>query len=133
MSFKFEFKIDYEKLTALLDTFLKSHSDELTSIMGQCLKLQQQSEEPNIQSIPPFEHPSQRPPVLQPEPSAPSQIQSLPIVSQEKKQSEPDCTVDNRPLIGDSIPEDPLQNLFSNTNNQTRYHDRNPNNKKGGI
>lgn len=118
MSFKFEFKIDYEKLTALLDTFLKSHSDELTSIMGQCLKLQQQE-----QSESPV-------PVPQPiEPQAPSQIQSLPI--QEKQL--PDCTVDNRPLIGDSIPEDPLQNLFSNntnTNNQTRYHDRNPNNKK---
>ena len=43
MSFKFEFKIDYEKLTALLDTFLKSHSDELTSIMGKCLVLQPSS------------------------------------------------------------------------------------------
>ena len=57
MSFKFEFKIDYEKLTALLDTFLKSHSDELTSIMGKCLVLQpssSSSESPVVTPPPPL-------------------------------------------------------------------------------
>jgi len=126
MSFKFEFKIDYEKLTALLDTFLKSHSDELTSIMGQCLVLQPSSSE----SPAPAPAPAPAPVPQQQETMQAPNVQSLPI----HKEEETDQIVDNRPLIGDSIPEDPLQNLFSsNTNNQTRYHDRNPNNKKGGI
>ncbi len=93
MSFKFEFKIDYEKLTALLDTFLKSHSDELTSIMGQCLKLQQQqSESPSTPPAPP--------------------------------QPEPQQSALSKPLIGEDIPDDPLQNLFSVNQNPTRYRDR---------
>jgi len=90
MSFKFEFKIDYEKLTTLLDSFLKSHSDELTSIMGKCL-------------------------VLQPSDNT----------STEKQQKQIDIKVDNRPIIGDDIPDDPLQNLFSTNQNPTRYQDRN--------
>src|SRR5688572_22011286 len=95
MSFKFEFKIDYEKLTTLLDSFLKSHSDELTSIMGKCL-------------------------VLQPSDTS----------GTEKQQKQIDIKVDNRPIIGDDIPDDPLQNLFSTNQNPTRYQDRN-NVKKG--
>ena len=87
MSFKFEFKIDYDKLTALLDTFLKSHSDELTSIMGQCL-------------------------VLQPSSSGGDTPTSSP------------SSTDTKPLIGEDIPEDPLQNLFSVNQNPTRYRDR---------
>lgn len=92
MSFKFEFKIDYEKLTALLDTFLKSHSDELTSIMGKCLVLQPSSESP----------PPPIPPIPPPPPSSTT----------------------TKPLIGEDIPEDPLQNLFSVNQNPTRYRDR---------
>ena len=108
MSFKFEFKIDYAKLTALLDTFLKEHSAELTSIMGKCLVLEPSSG--NSNSNPP----QQQPPAVQPIIQAPS-----------------DHTVDNRPLIGDSIPEDPFSNMFSNSDT-TRYKDRNnPNIKKG--
>ena len=99
MSFKFEFKIDYSKLTSLLDKFLKSHSDELTSIMGQCLVLQPSNTTPS----PPPEPPVQ-PPIAK----------------------EPDQTIDNRPLIGDSIPEDPFSNMFTNPNTDTtRYKDRN--------
>lgn len=104
MSFKFEFKIDYEKLTALLDTFLKSHSDELTSIMGKCLVLQPSNGSNKEESI-----------------------QKLPISSSSTVlPKEPDHQIDNRPMIGDEIPEDPLQNLFQNSNTtNTRYRDRN--------
>lgn len=124
----------------MLDTFLKSHSDELTSIMGKCLVLQQQQsqaevipQQPIVQSLPipqpPPEHTSQRPPSSTTQPQV--------------TVSAPDLKVDNRPLIGDTIPEDPLSNLFNsstnNNNNPTRYQDRNnsnqqrnnPNNKKG--
>ena len=94
MSFKFEFKIDYEKLTALLDTFLKSHSDELTSIMGKCLVLQPSSGGSD-DIIPPSSSPT----------------------------SSPSSTT-TKPLIGEDIPEDPLQNLFSVNQNPTRYRDR---------
>jgi len=88
MSFKFEFKIDYEKLTTLLDSFLKSHSDELTSIMGKCLVLQP-SDGGGSNTPPP-----------------------------------PSGTV-TKPLISEDIPDDPLQNLFSISNqNPTRYRDR---------
>jgi hypothetical protein len=103
MSFKFEFKIDYEKLTTLLDSFLKSHSDELTSIMGKCLVLQ-----PSSNDAPPHIPPSPIPP--------PSSTEQQPQI---------DHKVDNRPLIGEDIPEDPLQNLFSINQNPTRYKDRN--------
>lgn len=102
MSFKFEFKIDYSKLTLLLDKFLKSHSDELTSIMGQCLVLQ--------------------PSNTTPEPVQAPIVQSLPMHQTDEK----DQVVDNRPLIGDSIPEDPFSNMFTNPNTDTtRYKDRN--------
>lgn len=104
MSFKFEFKIDYSKLTSLLDKFLKSHSDELTSIMGQCLVLQPSNNSP---PSPPPEPPVQ----------APERIVEARLTDQ---------TVDNRPLIGDSIPEDPFSNMFGNPNaNITRFRDRN--------
>lgn len=123
MSFKFEFKIDYGKLTALLDTFLKSHSDELTSIMGQCLVLQPSSG--NNEPVPTLsQQPTQQPPIVTP----------LPVSTVTEKQ--PDQTIDNRPLIGDSMPEDPLQNLFSNNPNAstTRFQDRNnPHMKKGHM
>lgn len=93
MSFKFEFKIDYEKLTTLLDSFLKSHSDELTSIMGKCLVLQPSSSTDTSPISPP-----------------------VPLRTEQKQ----DHKIDDRPLIGEDIPEEPLQNLF----NQTRYKDR---------
>jgi len=99
LSFKFEFKIDYEKLTTLLDSFLKSHSDELTSIMGKCLVLQ-----PSGGDVPTT-------------PTAPSST----VQQQDHK-------VDNRPLIGEDIPDEPFQNLFSINQNPTRFQDRN--NKK---
>lgn len=102
MSFKFEFKIDYSKLTSLLDKFLKSHSDELTSIMGQCLVLEPSNNNNNLP------------------------VQEQPIIQAPERIIEPDQTIDNRPLIGDSIPEDPLSNLFGNPNaDTTRYKDRN--------
>lgn len=99
MSFKFEFKIDYAKLTALLDTFLKEHSAELTSIMGKCL-------------------------VLEPSSGNSSPPQQQPVQEQSTIQAPSDHVVDNRPLIGDSIPEDPFSNMFSNSDT-TRYKDRN--------
>lgn len=101
MSFKFEFKIDYDKLTALLDTFLKSHSDELTSIMGKCLVLQPSSSSSTEQQ--PKQQQDNNPPI-----------------------SNNDIIIDKKPIIGDSIPEDPFQNLFPNSNAvTTRFQDRN--------
>lgn len=102
MSFKFEFKIDYDKLTSLLDTFLKSHSDELTSIMGKCLVLQPSSSSTTEQ---PKQQQDNNPPI-----------------------SNNDILIDKKPIIGDSIPEDPFQNLFSSPNPNaitTRFQDRN--------
>ena len=110
MSFKFEFKIDYEKLTALLDTFLKSHSDELTSIMGQCLVLQPSTG--SNDNITQKEEPVQKLPIDTPQ--------------QQQQQAAPDHKIDNRPMIGDDIPDDPFQNLFQNPNtDNTRFRDRN--------
>lgn len=116
MSFKFEFKIDYSKLTALLDTFLKSHSDELTSIMGKCLVLEPSSSSNNTQNS-----------------NDNNVIQKLPVVAEEEKKEvvhAPQPSIDNRPLISDTIQEDPFENMFS----QTRFRDRNnPQVKKGHM
>lgn len=115
MSFKFEFKIDYEKLTALLDTFLKSHSDELTSIMGKCLVLQ-----PSSTTATTSTDKQENPPI--------SNNNNTPVLAPAA-----DLIIDKKPIIGDSIPQDPFENLFPNPNaTTTRFQDRNnPNIKKG--
>ena len=49
MSFKFEFKIDYDQLTKLLDAFLKRHADELLgAVIAPCLVLKAGEDETSL-------------------------------------------------------------------------------------
>ena len=109
MSFKFEFKIDYEQLTKMLDAFLKRHADELlNSVISPCLVLKTEDTSPPLV------------PTSLPEPVTTVQapVQKLPVSTDQK--------IDDKPLIGDELSEDPFKNLFQNSNqDETRFKDRN--------
>ena len=122
MSFTFKFAIDYVKLNTMLDAFLKQHDKELTAMVGSCLTIQKEDE------------------IVQPQIQKAQEISIIPTIqtnddyfdrkiqAQQKKQAEADHKVDNRPMIGDNIPDDPFSNMFQGKNanaNTTRIGDRN--------
>lgn len=93
-AFTFTFKIDYDKLNKMMDEFLKQHTNELTSMVGNCLVIG-------------------------------GNDQLVSNLIPQPPENKPDINVDNRPLIGDDIPEDPFSNMFKNSNaNTTRSGDR---------
>lgn len=97
------FEIDQDMLKKMIDEFLSKHTQELTQIVGKCLKI------------------STTNPISTPDP-IPKPVQSLPIQS---IKSESNHRIDNRPLISEQISDDPFGNLFPNPNAQTtRIQDR---------
>lgn len=94
----------------MLDAFLKRHADELlNSVISPCLVLKQgnEEEEKKIQKLP---------------------VDTLGVLATDE-------IIDNKPLIGDTIADDPFQTLFQNSNQEdTRFKDRNNiYNKKGHM
>ena len=128
LSFKFEFKIDYDQLTKLLDAFLKRHADELLGgVIAPCLVLKTEDNTPTslpesvtTSSVPaPTEQKNNNRP--------PPPVQSLPVNAPPvSTDDQTKMIVDNKPIISDEMPEDPFQNLFQNSNqDDTRFKDRN--------
>ena len=109
MTFTITYDIDHAKLNTMLDAFLKSHNHELTELVGKCLTMR-----------------------IIDGSTIDSQLQGKTITSITQSHglnaavNPTDHQVDNRPLIGDSIPDDPFSTMFSNPNSgTTRYKDRN--------
>ena len=121
MSFKFEFKVDYNQLTKLLEAFLKRHADELLGDVIAPSMVLKAGEDEQVES------PKQVTVVQAPEQTP---IQQLPVSTDDQEK-----IIDNKPLIGDELPEDPFKNLFQNSNqDDTRFKDRNNiYNKKGHM
>lgn len=132
-AFTFALQIDYEKLSILFDNFLKTHDKELTGIVGQCLTIQKGD---GIRT----------PATTTNNAMTSSSVNKAKDVSEipcrdakgngmtyddyvdiKKSQEEKDHKIDNRPMIGDTIPEDPFSNMFQGKNanaNTTRIGDR---------
>lgn len=100
--FTLALKIDYGMLNALMDQFLRGHREELTQMIGKCLTIGGQ----NLQE---------------------QEIIAKPHPLPQHDVTLKDHRVDNKPLIGDTIPEDPFSSMFNVRNanaNTTRIGDR---------
>lgn len=118
----------------MLDTFLKEHDKELTSMVGKCLTIQK-DDDPYVDKFMP-------PTIVQGDKTHdnndnddevivdpyPNRIAANNDYFKQKIEAKVDHKIDNRPFIGDTIPEDPFANMFnSNKNpnaNTTRIGDR---------